>query len=335
MALEGGREDGVSRNERLWITWERQRRSLELAQVFGCELAVFDARGLLGRYISSVVKTVWLVVRRRPSVLFVQNPSMILAALACVIGRMLRIPIVVDRHTTFLIGKDVRATFRRRVFWMLHLFTLRRAALTIVTSERLAEMVRAAGGRAAVLPDRIPALRKASPYPTVDAACVVLPASYGEDEPLEAVLEACRRLPAGVHVYITGNYRKHDPGLPSRAPANVTFTGFLSEQDYVDLLFAADAVLALTTAECCMLCACYEALAAEKALITSDKAVLRDYFSRAVFVENTPESIAQGIRESVEHRDLCAANSQVMLRELSEKWDDLHRSVSATIDALG
>ena len=106
--------------------------------------------------------------------------------------------------------------------------------------------------------------------------------------------------PSGVHVYITGNYRKHDPGLPARAPGNVTFTGFLSEQDYVNLLFSADAVLALTTAQCTMLCACYEALAAGKALITSDSSVLREYFDRAIFVQNTPESIAQGIREFAE-----------------------------------
>jgi glycosyltransferase involved in cell wall biosynthesis len=335
VVLEGSREDGVSRNERLWIAWERQRRSLELAPAFGCQLAVFEYRGLLGRYIGSLARTLALVVRRRPSVLFVQNPSMILAASACAIGPVLRMPVVVDRHTTFLIGKDVRATFRRRVFWMLHLFTLRRAALTIVSNAALADMVRAAGGRAAVLPDRIPAMRPASRYPTADAACVVCPTSYGEDEPLEAVLEACRQLPDGVHVYITGNFRKHDPSLPGRAPANVTFTGFLSEQDYVDLLFAADAVLALTTAECCMLCACYEALAAEKALITSDKAVLRDYFTRAVFVRNTPESIAQGIREFAEHRDRCAADSRAMRRELSEKWSAVHRGVSTTIDALG
>ncbi len=185
-----------------------------------------------------------------------------------------------------------------------------------------------------MLPDRIPALKPSSPYPTVDATCVVFPASYGEDEPLEAVLDACRQLPGGVHVYITGNYRKHDPGLPARAPGNVTFTGFLSEQDYVNLLFSADAVLALTTAQCTMLCACYEALAAGKALITSDSSVLREYFDRAIFVQNTPESIAQGIREFAENPDRCAADSRAMLRDLSEKWSELHRSVSAAVDSL-
>jgi glycosyltransferase involved in cell wall biosynthesis len=258
----------------------------------------------------------------------------VLAAFACLVGPVLRMPVVVDRHTTFLIGKDLRATLRRRVFSMLHRFTLRRAALTIVTNAALADLVREAGGRAAVLPDRIPALRPSSRYPTVDAACVVFPASYGEDEPLEAVLDACRQLPDGVHVYITGNYRKHDPGVPDRAPDNVTFTGFLSEQDYVNLLFSADAVLALTTAESCMLCACYEALAAGKALITSDTSALREYFDQAIFVRNTPESIARGIREFVDNRDRCATDTKAMLTELSENWNELHRSVSATIDAL-
>jgi glycosyltransferase involved in cell wall biosynthesis len=324
----------VLRNKRLWVAWERQRRSLELAPAFDCQLAVIDLDGAPGRYVRSLARTLALVLGERPSVLFVQNPSMVLAAFACSIGRVLRIPVVVDRHTTFLIGKDVTATFRRRLFWTLHRFTLRRAALTIVTSAALADLVREAGGRPAVLPDRIPALRPTSLYPTADAVCVVFPASYGEDEPLEAVLQACGQLPDDVHVYITGNYRKLDPNLPERAPGNVTFTGFLSDQDYVNLLFSADAVLALTTAESCMLCACYEALAARKALITSDTSVLREYFGRAIFVRNTPESIGQGIREFIDNRDRCAADSRAMLGELSEKWNELHRSVSATIDTL-
>jgi glycosyltransferase involved in cell wall biosynthesis len=324
----------VLRNKRLWVTWERQRRSLELAPTFHCQLAVIEYDGVLGRYARSLARTLTLVLRQRPAVLFVQNPSMVLAAFACVIGQALRIPVVVDRHTTFLIGKDVGITLLGRVFWMLHHFTLRRAALTIVTNAALADLVREAGGRPAVLPDRIPVLRPTSRYPTVDAACVVFPASYGEDEPLEAVLEACRQLPDDVHVYITGNYRKHDPGLPGRAPGNVTFTGFLPEQDYVDLLFASDAVLALTTAQACMLCACYEALAARKALITSDTFVLRDYFDRAIFVRNTPESIAEGIRAFADNRDRSAADSETMFNELSGKWEELHRRVSAAIDAL-
>lgn len=327
-------EDEVASNARLWITWERQRRSFELARAFGCELAVFDSGGILGRYLGLAAKTILLVLRRRPSVLFVQNPSMILATVACLIGPLLGVPVVVDRHTTFLIGKDVRASFRRRVFWMLHLFTLRRAALTIVTNATLADMVRAAGGTPVVLPDRIPSLRPVSDYQTVGAPCVVCPASYGEDEPVETILEACRQLPPGTHIYITGNFRKYNPSLPRRAPANVTFTGFLSEQDYTDLLFAADAVLALTTAECCMLCACYEALAAEKALITSDLAALHDYFHRAVFVRNTPESIARGIARVTANRERCTAESRVMLRELSTKWEGLYRSVSEAVDAL-
>jgi glycosyltransferase involved in cell wall biosynthesis len=319
---------------RLWITWERQRRSIELAPTFGCELAVFDFAGRRCRYARSLAATLALVLRRRPSVLFVQNPSMILAAFACVLGPLLRIPVIVDRHTTFLLGKDVRATLRRRVFWRLHLFTIRRAALTLVTNAQLADLVTEAGGRAAVLPDRIPSLHPTSPYPRDGDLSVVVPASYGEDEPLDAVLGACRLLPAGVRVYITGNYRKHDSGLPARAPGNVTFTGFLSEQDYSDLLFAADAVLALTTAEACMLCACYEALAAGKGLITSDKAVLRDYFDRAIFVQNTPESIAEGIRKFADGGDRHKADSRIMLTELSAKWDELHRRAAALIDRL-
>jgi len=324
----------MATERRLWVTWERQRRSVELARALGAELVVIERKGVVRRYVRSLLKTLAIVVSRRPSVLFVQNPSMVLAAFACVVGPVLGMPVVVDRHTTFLLGKDVRATARRRLFWTLHRYTLRRASLTIVTNERLAELVRAAGGRPAVLPDPTPTLRPSAPYPTAGDVCLVFPASYGEDEPLDVLLEACRRLPPSVHVYITGNYRKRDEGLPSLAPANVTFTGFLTEQNYVDLLFSAHAVVALTTAQCTMLCACYEALAAGKALITSDMPVLRGYFDRAIFVKNTPESILEGIKQFLRQPDDSAACARAMQRELSQKWAGLYGSVSDAVGAL-
>ena len=322
------------RGRRLWITWERQRRSIELAAAFGCELAVFDFEGRRCRYARSLAATLGAVLRRRPSVLFVQNPSMVLAALACAIGPLLRIPVVVDRHTTFLLGEDVRASLPRRVFWALHLFTLRRADLTIVTNAFLAGLVTEAGGHAVVLPDRLPTLRPTGRVPVKGTTSLLFPASYNRDEPIDAVLQACRAVPEAIHLYITGNYRRHDSTLPERAPANVTFTGFLTEQEYVNLICSVDAVLALTTADACMLCGCYEALAAGKGLITSDKAVLRGYFDRAIFVQNTPESIAEGIRDFADDRDRHKADSRAMRADLSARWNELYRRVSALIDAL-
>jgi glycosyltransferase involved in cell wall biosynthesis len=323
------------RKKRLWITWEWQRRSIELAQAFGCRLAVLDFAGRPWRYVRSLAATTALLARWRPRVLFVQNPSMVLAAFACAAGVLLRIPVVVDRHSSFRLDEDLRATFRGRVFLALHLFTLRRADLTIVTNSFLAGLVGAAGGRAAVLPDRFPTLRSTARVSVEGTISILFPASYNRDEPIDAVLDACRELPGTIHVYITGNYRRHDPSLPDRAPANVTFTGFLSEEEYVNLITSVDAVLALTTAEACMLCGCYEAIAAGKALITSDQEVLRDYFSKAVFVDNTPGSIERGIREFIDNSDRCTSDSRAMLAELSGRWDGSFQAVSSTIEQLG
>ena len=63
------------------------------------------------------------------------------------------------------------------------------------------------------------------------------------------------------------------------------------------MLFSVDAVMVLSTAIHTMLCGCYEALGAEKPLITSNQIVLREYFSGAVFVENTTIGISNGIKE--------------------------------------
>ena len=61
------------------------------------------------------------------------------------------------------------------------------------------------------------------------------------------------------------------------------------------LLRAADLVIVLTTSDHCMLCGCYEDVAAQKPQITSDKHEMRIYCAGADFIDNAPNEIARNI----------------------------------------
>jgi len=113
-----------------------------------------------------------------------------------------------------------------------------------------------------------------------------------------------------------------DERVRNTAPYNVVFTGFLDEQDYVNMLFSCDATMVLTTASACMLCGCYEAISVEKPLITSDKDVLKEYFTDAVFVDNTASGISAGITEIIENIELHRERIKYLKERLITQWEE-------------
>ncbi|CAN5541612.1 hypothetical protein BH09GEM1_BH09GEM1_01800 [soil metagenome] len=317
----------MTRVNRMWIVWERQRRSVELARRLGCEFHQLDLAGPT-RYPLSFLRTIALLATRQPRCLFVQNPSMILSSIACIYGLVAQATVVVDRHTTFLINKPTDFSVRRTLFLVFHRFTLRAATLTLVTNDHLAGLVRAAGGRAFVLPDPLPVLSPTALPRLEGTKNVLVVSSFNEDEPVAEVLEAARGLGMpDVRLYVSGRHTGRSIDWQQLAPSNVILTGFLTESDYVNLLFAVDVVVALTKWDHCMLCGCYEAVTAGKPLITSDKPELRAYFRGAEWATSDACSIRDALRRVVE--DIASYQDQTarMRSTISADW-------SATFDAL-
>ena len=277
----------ATRPARIWVTWEKQRRNVTMSEAFGCTFFEFDLK-LTGvtRYAAALAMTLWTFIRVRPSTIFVQNPSMVLSAFAVVYGRLFRVPVIVDTHNSGI--EPLRRTTRET---RVAKFVLRRAALTILTNQSLAEVVRKQVGAApiAIMPDPLPSLTRPSAMPALRGRQNVLfICTWAEDEPYLAVIEAARHLPSDTVVYITG---KSEGKLPSGTtlPPNVVLTGYVDEETYVGLLFACDVVLDLTTWEDCLLCGGYEAVSAERPVVLSGTAALRSFFNKgALYTDNTP-----------------------------------------------
>lgn len=318
----------------LWITWESQRRSLELAKAFGAELIIIESTGIF-RYIKCLYRTLVVVMRSKPNVLLIQNPSMILAVF-CVyfIKPLLSIPIVIDRHSNFLLTPKKRSWFKEFLFNFLSYATIRHAELTIVTNDDLAHVVRVLGGRVFVLPDKIPLLSPARKRDFFGEKKVLVVSSFAEDEPYEEVWQAFQKSEMDCFsVYMSGNPKKISKLLP-QVPQNIVLTGFLSNDDYVDLLFQVDVVVVLTKMDYTLLCGCYEAISAEKPVITSNSAVLNQLFSGALFVDNNPDSIAAGVCQIFKELPLYKIQSCSMKKELSEQWNERFMNLKKLVNSL-
>lgn len=315
---------------RIWISWSFQRRSHELSGAFSAEYHNLGDRfgGRLRRYLSCIPKTLRLIRERKPETLFVQNPSLILAALAVLCKRRYRYTLVVDLHTPYIkLNRPLDW-----LFWKLQRFCVTRSDLTLVTNANMKNIF--PGGEIMILPDKLPGFGDPGVEELDGDRTIVFVCTFSEDEPYEEVRKAARMIDNRIHIYVTGRYRKAG-WLPERMPPNLHLTGFLAEEAYSRLLNSADAVMILTNQPDCLVCGAYESVSLNKPMVLSNQEALRNYFSSgAVYVDSTAESIAEGIAAAV--ADTEHLNHEIAtLREILEAdWWEKFEAITARLESL-
>lgn len=282
------------------MTWEKQRRNVSMSSSLGAILfeVVYEDFPAFLRYIFSLTRTVNIVIRERPDVLVVQNPSILLSFFVVLIHitRIFNFKLVVDAHNAGIfppsIGKNTLLKLRN--------FILKNTDITIVTNENLAKVVKDFGGRPIVIEDPMPvfsgniAKRKLKGKINFLFIC-----SYADDEPYFELINAARQLDKDFHIYMTGAPNREIIAIIDDLPGNLTITGYLPENEYDSLLFSVDAVIDLTNREDCLVCGAYEALSAFKPLILSEKRALVEYFGTKgiVYTKNNASDIARCIKD--------------------------------------
>lgn len=308
----------------IFVSWVKfHRRSHDLAEALGAEarfVAVGQVRPLTAplRHPVQAVLTIALLARRRPAIVYTMAPPLPLVLIGLAYARLTHGRIVIDAHSAAVVD---RRTGRRLRFCFPPI--ARQADLTIVTTGVLAGMLTARGVKAFDL--HVPTPRAegpTGPSERVGRLRVVMPSSWDSDEPMTAVVEMTRRIPA-VDVVVTGHPRRRRQAR-HEFPSNLELAGHLSSDAYGRLLRESDAVLALTTAENTMQQAGYEALAYQKPLVTTDTAALRAYFTKGtVFVDPTdPDALAAGVTSALEHRAALSQDMAELRSQRALEWND-------------
>ncbi len=314
----------------IWITWERQRRNIGISAALGWPLyEMIDGSPRLIRYNRLIIKTIRTILREKPSVVCVQNPSIVLALLGVLCKGIMGYWCVVDAHNSGLIPLEGRSEILLKIARWIQ----RRADLTIVTNEEMKAMVEANGGKAAVLPDRLPEVPSVEPAVTRGGRSVTYICTFSEDEPYREVIKAAGLLDENIIVYITGNHRGRID--TESLPSNVELTGFIDEAAYWSLLAASDAVMVLTLREGCLVCGAYETVALGRPLILSDTKALRSYFNRGcIYVKPDSQSIAWGIREALQRKEDLRAGVRELSGTIDREWRNIFSAFQEEIREL-
>lgn len=269
----------------LWLSWERQRRNRTLSRFLGFELCeLVSDKCTLARYCELAFKTTSLLVKRKPDNVVCQNPSIVLVTLCILLRIYLKYTLTIDCHNSGLYPKEGSSKVLNYLFRKINSF----ADIIVVSNGNLKDKFADYFETILVIPDPLP--ERDSYYTAGDRLVndkrhwsqdanlkFLFICSWAQDEPYHEVIEAFLdpRL-SEISCYITG--RPKHAMKESQLSKNITLTGFISDEDYFDLLCKSDAVIVLTSRDDCLTCGAYEALAVGKTGILSDSEVMKNTF---------------------------------------------------------
>lgn len=322
-------ENSTQYNDRIWISWERQLRTITLSQEFNTKLFIVkNKRKGLFRYPELIVKTMRIIFREKPKYVFAQNPSIILAALVCFLKKPCKFTAIIDRHTNFKLNHRNSHKLKWVIFRCLSNYSLTNADHTIVTNKYLKLLIKNHSRSSSVLPDKIPNLMPSNELGirfrkfklTAFFIC-----TFADDEPYREVFAVFKDFPE-ICLEVTGNYDGAlDQSEVRGLPPNVKLLGFVSNQSYIDHLFSCDFTVVLTNQEFTLNCGAYESLAAKKPMLLSDTKTIRSYFTfGANYVKlDSLENIRVGIESIIAELIIREREIFNQLSKMENKWEKI------------
>lgn len=319
-------------SRRVWISWEHHRRSKELAPAFECDYVVIDrsSSSRLLRYLCSIYDTSALLLGKRWSTVFVQCPSLVLAVLAGFLKNFRSFVYVIDAHNALPnYGRSSSRLLRG-----LAAYAVRKADFVIVTNAELQRSIEKFGGRALVLPDKLPNIPRRPAPPILEGAAapvIVLVCSFAWDEPIADILAGLAELRQPHTVFVTGRKSKAGKLLQMESP-QIRFTDYLPEAQFEALIQHADLIIDITVDERILVCGAYEAVAVGVPSLLADFPVARSLFARgSVFAKNTPRAYAQAVESFLQHSRRLTSEMQAFKPQFEANWAIMFSAVSDAV----
>jgi glycosyltransferase involved in cell wall biosynthesis len=259
------------------------------------------------RYLVQGWKTWRYLEREKPEVVLVQAPPVFAPLIVALWCRLRGKGTARDRQTRYIIDAHTGTFYHHHWRWALRLLRplSRHAIATLVTNKAALDIIQSWGARGLFLIDGLPELTAPSgTIGTQGEKRVALISTFSDNEPIEEVFIAARQL-RNITFYITGNPKYAPADLLAQQPDNVILTGFLRGGNYTALLKNVHGLIVLTKEEHDLSCGAYEALAVSQPVVASDVPEMRRLFTGGfVYVNNTPQNIAEGIQRMLDEREV-------------------------------
>lgn len=283
------------------------------------------------RYILQAVDTWNILKSQKPRIIHVTNPPIFAALVVYVYCQIYNTYFILDTHPP--------ALYSKLWGWTLPLqrSMARRALINIIDQERYQDLIVSWRGKAIIQQNppnqETPSEVKGKRNP--DKMEITVVNTFSSDEPLTIILDAAKQLPQ-VHFYILGNTRFAPQGIIENAPDNVTFTGYLLNQNYWNRLRNSHAVMCLTVFPFSLLAGAKDGLMVEVPLILSRQPCLVEYFTQGtIFIENSTQGVVNGIKELEQKQAELDEGISSLYKEKQRSWDiDFQQLTKIIAEAL-
>ena len=331
--------DALKLEDSVFFAWTRvSRRSEQLSRHFGTNYKRYNRWGTSSFTLSislvfNFFRTLTWVVLNRPSIIFTFNAHPFVT-ISAKIGTWITMKgeVIPDLHTAAYTDHFSGISgFLGRWIW-------KRCPVVLVhnkeSGEFLENKIPELINRLFVLEDALPDFQKKHQINKTSGLACVLISRFAPDEPIREFLDAVSGI-KDCQFYITGNDKKAIFDLFNYSGKNITFTGFVSESDYIDLLSSADFLSILTTRDLTLLSGGYEALALEKPVILSKTETLQNYFSdSAIYTNNTVNEIQDSVRTMIQELKDRAIKIQSLKKEKTEEWSEKAEKLVSILNSL-
>ena len=274
-------------NSSYWITWETQRRNVELASAFEASYFSLDysKENKIIRYLKSSAKTIALMFDR-PKIVFIQCPSLILCTLCAVLKPFFSSSLVIDAHNyTIKYIEHSNAIVR-----FLAKYALDKCDYIILTNIGFAESLPVESKKVLILPDKLPKILKKKEKPKAFSDTklnIVLISSFASDEPIESFIKAALVYTDKCRFFITGKKSKAKE-LLNYESESIVFTDFLDIEEFENYISYSNLNVDLTTEDDLLVCGAYETLATGVPGMISDTEISKETFKNG-FIYSKPD----------------------------------------------
>lgn len=311
------------------IAWKKlSRRSELLAKALKAKLLFFPD-GI--PYVRATFKTIHYALSQKPGIVIVQLPQGPLLAIALVLKKLVGCRVVADTHTGFLVNTDWKGKLLNEPFVKL----LSKADLVVAHNEPQLTLIpdRARWHSIVVFDPWHLAVDDRKVRKIEQGGYIVFPASFASDEPLEEVINVVNSLSINLKMYVTGNWMRK-PAIRRHASDRISFTGYLSDEEFNRLLAGSTAIVTGTKREYTALMSAWEAVAYAKFLAVTDTVTLRSLLGEyAVFYNwKKPRSIAKSIESIRTQKPNMAARDKLRQSTL-EKLNEFQKQLRNLGDA--
>ncbi|HFD32722.1 MAG TPA: hypothetical protein ENJ28_08480 [Gammaproteobacteria bacterium] len=277
-----------------------------------------------------ILNTIKILSSSNATIIFVQNPSLLLSAIVVLYGKFLHKTTIIDAHNAGIFPIEGKSIILNKTAQLINSLSTN----VIISNPALKPFINKKEDKIFAIPDPIPEISRHNDYPLKhDKINLVFICSWALDEPFGAVFKMAENIANTTHIYITGNSKGKEKTIINKLPTNVTLTGFLPNDKYNDLIHGCDAIMVLTNRDNCLVCGAYEGVAVEKPMVLSKKKALVHHFNKgSVYTDNTSSNIEKSIKQLINNYDKLSCEIKTLKKELKSNMESTLFKFSKMID---